>query len=40
VFHHGIGYTVYDTGTLGPQFERVEIIVANDVTTTVLPQGR
>lgn len=40
VFHHGIGYTVYDTGTLGPQFERVEIIVANDVTTTVLPQGQ
>jgi len=40
VFHHGIGYTVYDTGTLGPQYERVEIIVANDVTTTVLPQGQ
>jgi len=40
VFHHGIGYTVYDTGTLGPQFERVEIIVANDVTTTVPPQGQ
>jgi hypothetical protein len=35
VFHGGLGYTVYDTGTLGPQFERVEVIVANAVTANL-----
>jgi hypothetical protein len=32
VFHDDVGYTVYDTGTMGPQFERVEVIVANAIT--------
>jgi hypothetical protein len=35
VFHDGVGYTVYDTGGLGKQFERVEVIVANAITTAL-----
>jgi hypothetical protein len=34
-FHGGVQYTVYDSGTAGKQFERVEVIVASDVTTIV-----
>ena len=39
VFHGGVGYTVYDSGTAGPQFERVQVIVANEVTANVPPAG-
>jgi hypothetical protein len=39
VFHGGVGYTVYDSGTAGAQFERVQVIVANEVTTVVPPAG-
>jgi len=37
VFHDGVGYTVYDTGPLGPnpKFGRVEVIVANAITTNL-----
>jgi hypothetical protein len=33
--HDGVGYTVFDTGPLGPnpRFARVEMIVANAITT-------
>jgi len=33
VFRGGIQYDVYDSGIAGPQYERVEVIVASDVTT-------
>jgi len=37
VFRNGVGYTVYDTGPLGPnpKFERVEVIVADAITTNL-----
>jgi hypothetical protein len=35
VFRAGIQYDVYDSGIAGPQYERVEVIVASDVTTLV-----
>lgn len=40
VFHNGAGYTVYDSGSLGPQFERVEVIVADAVRTVVPAPGQ
>jgi len=39
VFHNGVGYTVWDTGTQGLQFERVEVIIANAITVNLLPQS-
>jgi len=38
VFHGGVQYTVYDSGTAGNQFERVEVIAADGVTTIVETQ--
>ena len=37
VFRDGVGYTVWDTGPLGPnpKFDRVEVIVANAITTNL-----
>jgi hypothetical protein len=37
VFKDGVAYVVYDTGTQGPRYEHVQVIVAADVTVDVAP---